>query len=176
MSDSPPGEQQNELISLSPSSDIDVAAAMGFDSFGAKPHLAKKRKTQDKDSKDSGSNSLPLESRLDRSEKETQHTLNSQQVSEELQSLDGQQDLGYPKFPGTKVLGRGEIVDERVGRPYVHHMESAYQGTYSQQGKLPNGHWDWQALRRGIRNERGDTAFYDASFVEDPWAVLKKKG
>ena len=36
----------------------------------------------------------------------------------------------------------------------------------------PDGQWDWQALRRGVRDARGDMAFYDASFVEDPWKHL----
>ena len=39
-------------------------------------------------------------------------------------------------------------------------------------GQRTDGQWDWQALRRGVRDERGDMAFYDASFVEDPWKHL----
>lgn len=40
-------------------------------------------------------------------------------------------------------------------------------------GKRDDGTWDWQALRRGVRvNERGDMAFYDGSFVEDPWRAF----
>ena len=39
-------------------------------------------------------------------------------------------------------------------------------------GRKTDGQWDWQALRRGVRDERGDMAFYDASFVEDPWKDL----
>ena len=31
------------------------------------------------------------------------------------------------------------------------------------------------ALRRGVRNERGDVAYYDESFVEDPWKELEEK-
>ena len=32
--------------------------------------------------------------------------------------------------------------------------------------------YDWNALRRGVRNHRGDIAYYDRSFVEDPWREL----
>jgi hypothetical protein len=32
-----------------------------------------------------------------------------------------------------------------------------------------------QALRRGIRNERGDMAYFLPSFLEDPWAKLAAK-
>lgn len=40
------------------------------------------------------------------------------------------------------------------------------------QGTRDDGEWDWQALRRGVPDEKGDVAFYDASFVEDPWRGL----
>ncbi|KAL2055213.1 hypothetical protein ABVK25_004551 [Lepraria finkii] len=43
-------------------------------------------------------------------------------------------------------------------------------------GKRPDGEWNWQALRRGVRDERGDMAFYDASFVEDPWKHMLGAG
>ncbi|KAL8775656.1 MAG: hypothetical protein Q9209_000152 [Squamulea sp. 1 TL-2023] len=33
----------------------------------------------------------------------------------------------------------------------------------------------WNEWRKGVRNERGDMVFYDASFVEDPWRNLKPK-
>lgn len=36
--------------------------------------------------------------------------------------------------------------------------------------------YDWAALRRGVRNERGDMCYYDGSFVEDPWAKLMERG
>lgn len=39
-------------------------------------------------------------------------------------------------------------------------------------GKRADGEWDWQALRKGVVDERGDVAFYDGSFVEDPWRGL----
>ena len=32
--------------------------------------------------------------------------------------------------------------------------------------------YNWQALRKGIMNEIGDVAYYDASFTEDPWSHL----
>lgn len=44
------------------------------------------------------------------------------------------------------------------------------------QGKRGDGEWDWQALRRGVVDERGDVVFYDGSFVEDPWRGLGFRG
>ena len=41
------------------------------------------------------------------------------------------------------------------------------------QGRRGDGEWDWQALRKGVRDERGDVAFYEGSFVEDPWRGLE---
>ena len=43
------------------------------------------------------------------------------------------------------------------------------------QGRRGDGEWDWQALRKGmVVDERGDVAFYDGSFVEDPWRGLSR--
>lgn len=47
------------------------------------------------------------------------------------------------------------------------------QGQRRTDGKREDGSWDWQALRRGVRDERGDMAYYDRSFVEDPWRALR---
>ena len=46
----------------------------------------------------------------------------------------------------------------------------------NQQSSTDRFRYDWAALRRGIRNERGDMVYYDASFVEDPWAELRAAG
>lgn len=32
--------------------------------------------------------------------------------------------------------------------------------------------YDFRALRKGVRDENGDMAYYDESFVEDPWRTL----
>jgi len=41
---------------------------------------------------------------------------------------------------------------------------------------LPDGStMNLQALRRGVRNERGDMAYFLPSFLEDPWAKLVAK-
>lgn len=44
---------------------------------------------------------------------------------------------------------------------------TATQGPLSQE--------ELQALRRGVRNERGDVAYFLPSFVEDPWKGLLKR-
>ncbi|MCJ1296353.1 hypothetical protein MMC34_007919 [Xylographa carneopallida] len=42
----------------------------------------------------------------------------------------------------------------------------------TQQSRSGGAHYDWNALRKGVRNEIGDVMYYDASFVEDPWKNL----
>ncbi|KAI4173541.1 MAG: hypothetical protein LQ343_002879 [Gyalolechia ehrenbergii] len=37
------------------------------------------------------------------------------------------------------------------------------------------GH-SWKEWREGVKDERGDVAFFDASFVEDPWRGLGSEG
>lgn len=39
-------------------------------------------------------------------------------------------------------------------------------------GLMEDGGHDWAALRRGVRTANGDTAYYDKSFVEDPWKEI----
>ena len=151
--------------------ETDVAAAMGFGSFGAKPHLAKKRKTAGSEKTGSGSNSLPLGMTRERDESQIAQSSaveEGQQMQRDSQEIARQGD-GSEKAPQPGTLGTG--LDNR------HHMSvgSNIHTVYSQAGQLPNGQWDWQALRRGVRNEHGDMAYYDASFVEDPWALLRKR-
>lgn len=57
----------------------------------------------------------------------------------------------------------------------LHQMGQEQSASYrAEAGKRVNDEWDWQALRRGVRDERGDLAFYDGSFVEDPWKHLPR--
>ncbi|MCJ1252772.1 hypothetical protein MMC24_000578 [Lignoscripta atroalba] len=59
--------------------------------------------------------------------------------------------------------GNGEQLKEEPGQVIT--AQSREKGP----GRV--GH-EWAALRRGIRNHRGDVAYYDRSFVEDPWKEL----
>lgn len=42
----------------------------------------------------------------------------------------------------------------------------------AQGGAVRKEAYDWRALRKGVRDENGDVAYYDGSFVEDPWRGL----
>ncbi|KAL9100704.1 MAG: hypothetical protein Q9163_003949 [Psora crenata] len=166
-----------DKLSRSVSPTADVASAMGFASFGAKPHLAKKRKKGNLDSEGSGSNSLPLGLRSDKRANEAHHTPIIQEASLSPQPME--HDEGDQHSDGQKTPGAGQIqpfdgTPQRLPCPVSGSTGQAMEDR--EEGKLPNGKWDWHALRQGIRNKRGDMVFYDASFVEDPWAALKSNG
>lgn len=69
-----------------------------------------------------------------------------------------------PQGKGQDMKGGGGQGDGAVGTAAGERMR--------REGRKEDGEWDWQALRRGVADERGDVAFYDASFVEDPWRGL----
>ncbi|KAL9634376.1 MAG: hypothetical protein Q9164_004127 [Protoblastenia rupestris] len=153
---------------------MDVASAMGFASFGTKPHLAKKRKTGKSDMEVSGSNSLPLGSRPDRSANEPQSMPTMSQGSVVPHSL---QDNEHLHIQETQESSQSKSFDVHA-QQQPENASGAFNcpaGHDREEGRMGNGQWDWQALRRGVRDERGDTAFYDASFTEDPWAGLRQK-
>lgn len=50
-------------------------------------------------------------------------------------------------------------------------LKSSYPNPASQSQHGRQNH-DFKSLRKGIRDEHGDMAYYDGSFVEDPWRDL----
>lgn len=153
----------------------DISAAMGFGSFGAKPHLKKKRKTEPSAECGSGSNSLPIGLRKEK-DRNRSDTAQSKSISgDSVTHPVGQVSDGNPHI--SEVVPGQMALPKRPHSP--HHVYPDVKGVGSnvegEPGKLPNGQWDWNALRKGVRDEHGDTAYYDASFVEDPWAALKGK-
>ncbi|KAL9126980.1 MAG: hypothetical protein Q9217_004062 [Psora testacea] len=166
-----------ELPLSPPPPAMDVASAMGFTSFGTNPHLAKKRKMGDSDREGGGRDSVPLSPRPDKVASQAQSKPVLQQGSAMPQSLEDRQRREHIENREIEQSDRSKPFDFHAPQQPGHLSGgSNYQAGPSQQGRMPNGEWDWQALRRGVRNERGDTAFYDVSFVEDPWAGLKKEG
>ena len=158
------------------SSEEDVAAAMGFGSFGAKPHLKKKRKTEPSSEQGSGSNSLPIGQRKERDTSRAEETQNISSLGDPVTHAMGEVPPGNPRMsevaPGHMTLPKRP--------PSPEHVHQGVTGVGSnverEPGKLNNGQWDWNALRKGVRDKNGDTAYYNASFVEDPWAALRGKG
>ena len=197
--------------------DIDIASAMGFASFGAKPNPPKKKRrigNTDAVSEGSGSNNTPLGIRgkshggavLDLT---AAQQAKGQQAKGQLDDREGKEggrrrydewangeedvlgktgglvrgpdfeDKGPSYIVGDEELRTSEGNTDSIMAPQMHSRVSitgmAPGGL--EPGQNTDGQWDWQALRRGVTDARGDVAFYDASFVEDPWKhLLNAKG
>ena len=192
--------------------DIDIASAMGFASFGAKPNPPKKKRkigNTDAASEGSGSNNTPLGIRGKTHGGPASNVNAAQEATE--QQEQGQSSVGevegggrgrYGEWANGEVDALGEMDGsvrgpdfEDKGRSYIigdEEIRTSDGNTESvmapqmhpgvsitgmapgglEPGQKTDGQWDWQALRRGVRDARGDMAFYDASFVEDPWKHL----
>lgn len=160
--------------SASDTETADVAALMGFSSFGAKPNPPSKKRKLDQlaasrtgAQSGSGSNSMPLGQPRGQT-READGGLgdfNKQQggaFEDHVQSVEtaGTLEIRKGKKAGDPMEGAGAMPTSAMG---------SLAGLRA--GKLQDN-YDWQSLKRGIRNERGDVAYYDASFVEDPWRHL----
>ncbi|KAL1582779.1 hypothetical protein WHR41_08341 [Cladosporium halotolerans] len=113
--------------------DPEIAAAMGFSSFGGP---SKKRK-------------------LDADEAVTRANQNPSAMEEPQHNTES--DSHGPISDATRQRAEG------LG-PTRDNITLADESTMS-----------LQALRRGVRNERGDVAYFLPSFLEDPWEKLKSK-
>lgn len=160
--------------SASDTETADMAAMMGFSSFGAKPNPpSKKRKleqlaaTRTGAESGSGSNSMPLgQPRGQKKEAvgglggfNKQHGGGREGHVQSVESVKNVESGKGPKAGGA-VEGPGTTSTSTLG-----------SSLGLPAGKL-QGFYNWQSLKMGIRNERGDVAYYDASFVEDPWRHL----
>ena len=158
----------------------DMAQMMGFSSFSSKSKpLSKKRKRELAQlavsgpgiESGSGSNTMPLgkprrkpvevEDVAPGNREPGENTLNRDAVTNQ-RSIGSEKDTAqYGNVAPPSVL-------ENQAKPSSFSNESrpsAGEDGYSQ--------YDWHALRKGVRDERGDVAYYDTSFVEDPWKKLR---
>lgn len=191
--------------SRSPSPPEDIAAAMGFSSFGAKPNPPKKkRRLADPNSEGSGSNNTPLgvRTRTPAGQQATKDVARDRGQSTEMGAGGAQgQEVRSPQEERTGLANPDPLaaaaLDETAGMlletgrlpRYLDWDEGRVEGGrrddgmwrvggdagegMRRQGRRGDGEWDWQALRKGVVvDERGDVAFYDGSFVEDPWRGL----
>lgn len=163
-----------------------VAAMMGFSSFGAKSNpLSKKRKLDEVATSGSsvassrGVNTMPLgKPKAPIGERgvvdATQMGGGGEEEEEAEQEEDNEAehhevDSGVAKAdPGKTDVGEGHVHEQRV---HLTTNPGSVHRAAAAAGGQPDA-YHWQALRKGIRNEIGDIAYYDASFVEDPWKHL----
>ncbi|MCJ1335093.1 hypothetical protein MMC09_000359 [Bachmanniomyces sp. S44760] len=79
-------------------------------------------------------------------------------------------EVGSGLLPSRMPL-RGELYGGTSSQslPGTHARNALHEGQKQQR-------YDWAALRKGVPNNRGDVAYYDISFVGDPWARLRGGG
>ncbi|KAF1836340.1 hypothetical protein BDW02DRAFT_567083 [Decorospora gaudefroyi] len=169
----------------------DIAAAMGFASFGA---TAKKRKFDHANSPKtkadaSGANSTKLGVRTKNlsgfDEDHTGGSINGLARSPaEAQTRASAKPTNPPEPAGGSglagFLARGQNLPDKP-TDTLNKQHSSAQSDQSAAEMLSFGgplisKTELNALRSGIRNEKGDTAYFLPSFVEDPWEKLRKSG
>lgn len=158
----------------------DIAAAMGFASFGG----TKKRKFDHANSPKtkadaSGANSTKLGVRTKKTASAESGIIDIAGADSVGQTKQAQADssLGskdtLPTGSGlASFLARGQNLPEKpVGLSDLGDPSAAYMISF---GGPSISKAELNALRNGVQNENGDTAYFLPSFVEDPWAKLAK--
>jgi hypothetical protein len=159
--------------------DMDIAAAMGFSSFGG----TKKRKYDQTDSPKakvdaSGANSTQLGVRTKKTTENDTDVLGEDIANIAQPALPMNKAQKPPATTGLAAfLSRAQTVSE---------IPVQTQGTASASNQLEPSSTEMvsfggpsiskdelQALRFGVRNEHGDTVYFLPNFVEDPWANIK---
>ena len=159
--------------------EANMAQMMGFSNFGSKPKpQSKKRKRELAQlatsgagaESGSGSNAMPLgnprrknATAPDSSAKDEQRDM---VTSNDDGSWNGRPDQSM-HAPHTDASHLPQSTLRESARPVLEGKERKSYTTGEQ--KLQH---DWHALRKGVRDSRGDVAYYDHSFVEDPWKQL----
>ena len=159
--------------------EADMAQMMGFSNFGSKPKpQSKKRKRELAQlatsgpgaESGSGSNTMPLgnprrkhTAALDSSSKDMERNMIN--LKEEDSGSGGPN--RSLQAPNTNVSHISQPTLPDSARPLPHGTGRKPSGSGEQQSQH-----DWHALRKGVRDRRGDIAYYQPSFVEDPWKDL----
>jgi len=160
----------------------DIAAAMGFGSFGG----TKKRKFDHTNSAKakadaSGANSTKLGVRVKKAagaEEEDSEKAAHQAALAQSDVHAGSQKTQAPASGLASFLARGQsLADKPPGtlgtatRPVPSEQSGTEMISF---GGPAISKAELNALRNGVQTENGDTAYFLPSFVEDPWAKLKK--
>ncbi|KAL6715196.1 hypothetical protein ACLMJK_007460 [Lecanora helva] len=168
-----------------------MAATMGFTSFGSKPNHPKKKQKLSANS--TGSNEIPLGVRS--KELSGTETVKQQRNPQGLPKMKDDAVANETADASGKGLPMSDFHASANGRTKSTGQTEGDLGNWiptsshnamneKQNVEENNNHgftkgaevtWDWQALRKGIKDENGDVAFYDQSFVEDPWRELRRE-
>lgn len=172
-------DPQNDSFDIDP----EIAASMGFASFGAQPS-AKKRKFNHNDAivdiapaeSKSGANATQLGIRRKQTTENDASNVGTQAPAtvEDQSTTEQQQGEAHqlPAKPDSTAPSSGPKPQDR-GPPRGGESEvyASIQGK-----KITDlGPQELSALSKGVRNEVGDTVYFKPSFFEDPWARLSSR-
>jgi hypothetical protein len=166
----------------------DIAAAMGFSSFGNQKKRKFDQATSPPKPRDSasGANSTRLGVRpkfaeSDVGQGQDSPTWKESAVVESTEPTEGPVDKGKLKQAAATsladFLARGQklpekpIIDEKEFTPNAKEIDTDSTVSF---GGPPISKAAMNALRQGVKNEHGDLAYFLPSFVEDPWERLQK--
>jgi hypothetical protein len=158
--------------------DMDMAAAMGFSSFGAKKRKYDQANSPKPKADASGANTAPLGMRARKVANNEPETSGY---------VDGVVDSSHPA-PAAKTapkqppseglaafLARAQVIPDHRPQIQETNLTSAdpspvemisFGGPTISKAEL-------NALRFGVRDERGDTAYFLPNFVQNPWEKMK---
>lgn len=159
--------------------EADMASMMGFSNFGSKPKpTSKKRKREMAQlaasgpgaESGSGSNTMPL-GKPRRKPAEGGNGAEGSAMKEEA-NLGSESMMDQGSHKQWQLSGHHEDVVHDPSLEELRESSSSLKGRSPIAGGSDQTRYDWHALRKGIRDLNGDVAYYDVSFVEDPWKGL----
>lgn len=174
---------------------------MGFSTFGSKPHLAKKRKRDGlPDAERRGSNSLlpgspdqgsigvnaavAVDTHLSENNEDANRGImetGEDEANEDKYRRNEDEDTRDRMVSSASESAQTSNLDtermtslsERKTLPVLPPGMAATSTTKMTTGTESGSGYDFAALRYGVRNQNGDVAYYNYSFVEDPWKELR---
>jgi hypothetical protein len=174
--------------------DPEMTAAMGFSSFGTQPNT-KKRKYHHDDAvvaidnphgKSSGANTIELGIRKQRNDSYS----GTSPQTDSIESISAGREASITHPIGASA-GLSEFISQAQSlppRPIPSGISRTHETSTSSTSKptsFPGGipkqffdKLDWkelEALRKGVKDENGDIAYFLPSFIEDPWAKLERE-
>ncbi|OCK79397.1 hypothetical protein K432DRAFT_299949 [Lepidopterella palustris CBS 459.81] len=168
--------------------DPEIAAAMGFSTFG-NPTSYKKRKFNHNDAfvdgpdsdmrSGTGANSMKLGVRQKQLASNSNFdTSTGKQKPTSLSGLSqflarGQASTGDGIFHNKQVTEQS--INTAVNEPPTSSLPFVPVSNVTSASGGSNGGRDLHAFRKGVRNAQGDVAYFLPSFVEDPWRSLERK-
>ncbi|KAF2477966.1 uncharacterized protein BDR25DRAFT_206684 [Lindgomyces ingoldianus] len=170
-----PLSAKRQLYTLLEMEEADIAAAMGFSAFGGTKRKYDETNSQRAKASTSGANSTRLGVRS----KITLEAQNNEAESEPNQpasKADGK--LKQSAATGlAEFLSRGKEIEQNRSKPEAPADPSSRDNTSAVPisfGGAPISHDELAALRKGVKDEAGDIAYFLPSFVQDPWEQLWK--